>query len=80
MTAGNIQGGSSVTTPTLICPSAPFSGSPESTTKRRSLVSSDSSNLTNSTKSSHKEQSQVSMIVLKVCALLTLCDSCYLEN
>lgn len=45
----------------IICPSAPPSCSPESTTKRRSLVSSDSSNLTNSTKSSHKEQSQPSL-------------------
>ncbi|XP_054279767.1 ankyrin repeat domain-containing protein 50-like isoform X2 [Macrosteles quadrilineatus] len=44
--------------PPLICPSAPPSCSPESTTKRRSIVSSDSSNLTNSTKSSLKEQSQ----------------------
>ncbi|XP_054279760.1 ankyrin repeat domain-containing protein 50 isoform X1 [Macrosteles quadrilineatus] len=46
--------------PPLICPSAPPSCSPESTTKRRSIVSSDSSNLTNSTKSSLKEQSQQS--------------------
>ncbi|XP_024083826.1 ankyrin repeat domain-containing protein 50 isoform X1 [Cimex lectularius] len=46
----------------ILCPSAPcLQDSPELTGKRRSLVSSDSSNLTNSTRSSHKElQGQLS--------------------
>ncbi|XP_014273584.1 ankyrin repeat domain-containing protein 50 [Halyomorpha halys] len=40
----------------ILCPSAPsLQDSPELTGKRRSLVSSDSSNLTNSTRSSHKD-------------------------
>ncbi|KAL1139608.1 hypothetical protein AAG570_006590 [Ranatra chinensis] len=46
----------------ILCPSAPcLQESPDTTGKRRSLVSSDSSNLTNSTRSSHKEtQGQLS--------------------
>lgn len=53
--AAGLSVGAGAGAPPLICPSAPPSCSPESTTKRRSLVSSD----TNSTKSSHKDQTQV---------------------
>ncbi|RZF38779.1 hypothetical protein LSTR_LSTR008149 [Laodelphax striatellus] len=56
----NLDSGLGIAIGSSICPSAPPSCSPEfsleSTVKRRSLVSSDSSNLTNSTKSSIKDQ------------------------